>query len=115
MTGTALAAANRALRLRPSREVALPALIFLAFALLPLFASLTAKQYLLDLAASVIVFAVAAVALDLLVGYAGLISLGHARSSGLAPMLWDFYPPRVSMTRSSRCRSRSRCRCCSPG
>jgi len=47
MTGTALAAANRALRLRPSREVALPAPIFLAFALLPLFASLIAKQYLL--------------------------------------------------------------------
>ena len=61
MTGTALAAASRALRLRPSREMALPALVILAFALLPLFASLMAKQYLLDLAACVIVFAVAAV------------------------------------------------------
>ena len=44
-TGTALAAASRALRLRLSREVALPALIFLAFEPLPLFASLMAKQY----------------------------------------------------------------------
>jgi ABC-type branched-subunit amino acid transport system permease subunit len=38
MTGAALATARRARRLRPSREVVLPALTFLAFALLPLFA-----------------------------------------------------------------------------
>jgi branched-chain amino acid transport system permease protein len=90
MTGTALAAASRALRLRPSREVALPALIFLAFALLPLLASLMAKQYLLDLAPCVIVFAVAAVALDLLVSYAGLTSFGHAAFVGLGAYAVEF-------------------------
>ncbi len=90
MTGTTLAAASRALRLRPSREVALPALIFLAFALLPLFASLIAKPYLLDLAACVIVFAVAAVALDLLVSYAGLTSFGHAVFVGLGAYAAEF-------------------------
>ena len=63
--------------------MALPALIFLVFALLPLFAWLTAQQYLLDLAARIMVFAVAAVALDLLVGYGGLISFGHAGFIGL--------------------------------
>jgi branched-chain amino acid transport system permease protein len=90
MTGTALAAASRAIRLRPSREAALPALIFLAFALLPLLASLMAKQYLLDLAACVIVFAVAAVALDLLVSYAGLTSFDHAVFVGLAAYAVEF-------------------------
>jgi branched-chain amino acid transport system permease protein len=82
MTGAALAAASGARSLRPARDI-LPALIFLVFALLPIIASLTAKQYLLDVGARMMVFAVAAVALDLLVGYAGLISFGHAAFVGL--------------------------------
>ena len=82
MNGAAVAAASasRSLRLTPN---ILPALIFLVFALLPVVASLTARQYLLDFGARMMVFAVAAVALDLLVGYAGLISFGHAAFVGL--------------------------------
>ncbi len=80
---TALAADSAVHVRRPTRDRVLPALIFLVFALLPVFASLTAKQYLLDIGARMIVFAVAAVALDLLVGYAGLISFGHAAFVGL--------------------------------
>jgi len=83
MTAATLAAASRSRLLRPTRDVALPLLIFLMFALLPLFAWLTAQQYLLDLGARMMVFAVAAVALDLLVGYGGLISFGHAGFIGL--------------------------------
>ncbi len=83
MTGAALTAGSGARALRPTRDVAVPALMFVVFALLPLFASLTAKQYLLDVGARMMVFAVAAVALDLLVGYAGLISFGHAAFVGL--------------------------------
>src|SRR5208282_4609713 len=83
MTGAALAAAARSGMLRPRRDIALPGLIFLAFALLPLFASLLAEQYLVDLATRVMIFAVAAVALDLLVGYGGLVSFGHAAFVGL--------------------------------
>ena len=60
-----------------------PAVIFLAFALLPLIAWLGAEKYLLDVGARIMVFAVAAVALDLLVGYGGLISFGHAAFIGL--------------------------------
>ncbi len=82
MTGAALATASGARALRPARDI-LPMLIFLAFALLPVVASLTARQYLLDVGARMMVFAVAAVALDLLVGYAGLISFGHAAFIGL--------------------------------
>ena len=82
MTGAALATASGARALRPARDI-LPMLIFLVFALLPIVASLTARQYLLDVGARMMVFAVAAVALDLLVGYAGLISFGHAAFIGL--------------------------------
>jgi branched-chain amino acid transport system permease protein len=46
-------------------------------------ASLLAAQYLVDLAARVMIFAVAAVALDLVVGYGGLVSFGHAGFIGL--------------------------------
>jgi branched-chain amino acid transport system permease protein len=83
MTDAALAATTGARWLRPTRSVVLPAIIFLAFALLPAVASLTAKQYLVDVGARMIVFAVAAVALDLLVGYGGLISFGQAAFIGL--------------------------------
>jgi branched-chain amino acid transport system permease protein len=83
MTGASVAAVSEARVLRPRRDLVLPALIFLAFALLPVFASVLAQRYLLDVAARMMVFAVAAVALDLLVGYAGLISFGHAAFVGL--------------------------------
>jgi len=83
MNSAALSAGSTGRPLGLTRAWALPALIFLIFALLPLFASLTAKQYLLDIGGRMMVFAVAAVALDLLVGYAGLISFGHAAFVGL--------------------------------
>lgn len=68
---------------RERRGVALAVVIFVVFAALPPLAALTAHQYILDLAGRIMVFAVAAVALDLLVGYAGLISFGHAAFIGL--------------------------------
>jgi branched-chain amino acid transport system permease protein len=84
MVSAVLVAANNApARTGLARRLALPALIFLGLALLPPFAALTAHQYLLDLASRIMIFAVAAVALDLLVGYGGLISLGHAAFIGL--------------------------------
>jgi branched-chain amino acid transport system permease protein len=66
-----------------ARRLALPVAIFLVLALLPVAAALTKQEYLIDLATRVIVFAVAAVALDVLVGYGGLISFGHAGFIGL--------------------------------
>jgi branched-chain amino acid transport system permease protein len=62
---------------------ALPIGIFAVLAVLPLAALLTGGGYLVSLGARVMVFAIAAVALDLLVGYGGLISFGHAASIGL--------------------------------
>jgi branched-chain amino acid transport system permease protein len=83
MSGVTLAAPEAKERQPARRDVLLPGLIFAVFALLPVIAALTSKQYLVDVGARMMVFAVAAVALDLLVGYAGLISFGHAAFIGL--------------------------------
>jgi len=70
-------------RLHAAGRAALPAAMFALFALLPPFTALTAQQFLIDLGSRVMIFAIAAVALDLLVGYGGLISFGHAAFIGL--------------------------------
>ena len=62
---------------------ALPVVIFLLLALIPLIAPIAGGGYLVSLGARVMIFAVAAVALDLLLGYGGLISFGHAAFIGL--------------------------------
>ncbi len=83
MAAAAAVTIGEAGSLRPRRDLVLPAVVFLVFALLPLFAVLTARHYLVDTGTRIMVFAVAAVALDLLVGYAGLISFGQAAFIGL--------------------------------
>jgi branched-chain amino acid transport system permease protein len=60
-----------------------PVLIFAAFWLLPLAATMGAENYLLDLFTRVMIFAIAALGLDLIVGYGALISFGHAAFIGL--------------------------------
>jgi branched-chain amino acid transport system permease protein len=62
---------------------ALPIGMFLIFAVLPLVAPVAGGGYLVSLGARIMIFAVAAVALDLLIGYGGLISFGHAAFIGL--------------------------------
>ena len=61
----------------------LPAGIFLILALLPVVASLAGGSYLVSLGSRVMIFAIAAVSLDVLVGYGALISFGHAAFVGL--------------------------------
>src|SRR5882724_4209661 len=61
----------------------LPLTMFLLFAVLPLFATFTAESYVLGLVTRVMIFAIAALALDLLIGYGALISFGHAAFVGL--------------------------------
>lgn len=60
-----------------------PAAIFIAFALVPVFARFGAESYLLSLIGRVMIFAIAAIALDLLVGYGALVSFGHAAFIGI--------------------------------
>jgi branched-chain amino acid transport system permease protein len=61
----------------------LPALVFAIFALTPMVAAATAESYVLALVTRVMIFAIAAIALDLLVGYGALVSFGHAAFIGL--------------------------------
>jgi branched-chain amino acid transport system permease protein len=65
------------------RRHALPLSIFLALALAPIAAKLGPEGYILSLLTRVMIFAIAAVSLDLLLGYGGLISFGHAGFVGL--------------------------------
>ena len=62
---------------------ALPAAIFFVFAVLPLFAALSTESYVLSLVTRMMIFAIAALALDLLIGYGALVSFGHAAFMGL--------------------------------
>ena len=58
-------------------------LVFLALLLLPLAAWLFDDPYLLSLFSRIMIYALAAVSLDLVLGYAGLVSLGHAAFIGI--------------------------------
>jgi branched-chain amino acid transport system permease protein len=69
--------------LRSLGAEALPIAIFLLFVAIPIVAPFAGGGYLLSFSARVMIFAIAAVALDLLVGYCGLISFGHAAFIGL--------------------------------
>jgi branched-chain amino acid transport system permease protein len=64
--------------------ILLPCALLLAFIALPLIAPyLPGERYLLALFARVMIFAIAAISLDLILGYGGLVSFGHAAFLGL--------------------------------
>jgi branched-chain amino acid transport system permease protein len=67
----------------PISANALPLVIFLTFAVIPFGAALLGQSYFLSLVTRVMIFAIAALALDLLVGYGALVSFGHAAFMGL--------------------------------
>src|SRR5262249_9237843 len=70
------------LRQRPARDVVTFA-IFLALGCVPMAGALGPETYLLNLFMRVMIFAIAALALDLIVGYGALVSFGHAAFVGL--------------------------------
>jgi branched-chain amino acid transport system permease protein len=65
------------------RRLLLLTLAVLACALVPPAAMLTGQLYLVDLATRIMIFAIAAMALDLLIGYGGLVSFGHGAFIGV--------------------------------
>jgi branched-chain amino acid transport system permease protein len=81
MRAFARTAASRAVEL-PASTLALAALIGL-LAIAPLLARLGPESYILSLLTRAMIFAIAVVSLDLLVGYGALISLGHAAYLGI--------------------------------
>ena len=74
-------------KLQPATLVLL--LCLLALALLPLFA----EKYYIQLFTKMMIMAIFAMSLDLLVGYTGLVSLGHAAFFGLAGYVLAFAAP----------------------
>lgn len=68
---------------RPSSPWLVPILIFAILLFVPAIARFGGESYVLSLMTRVVILAMAAMALDLLVGYAGLVSLGHAAYLGL--------------------------------
>lgn len=59
------------------------AVLVLALLLLPLLAWWTGERFYLDLATRLVAFTIAAVSLDLILGYGGMISFGHAAFIGI--------------------------------
>ena len=82
MSEAALSAPARSGRARWSAN-ALPVAIFVIFAVTPLFAVFFTESFVLSIVTRVMIFAVAALALDLLIGYGALVSFGHAAFVGL--------------------------------
>lgn len=74
-------------KFRPATVVLL--LCLLALALLPLFA----EKYYIQLFTKMMIMAIFAMSLDLLVGYTGLVSLGHAAFFGVAGYMLAFAAP----------------------
>src|SRR5690606_21274970 len=68
---------------KPMAGYILPLVIFGCFAVVPLLSAFGAESYLLGLVTRVMIFAIAALALDLLVGYGALVSFGHAAFVGI--------------------------------
>src|SRR5262245_65159919 len=82
MAAAALASVRPARRSRFAGH-ALPVVLFLLFATLPILAAFKAEAYVLSLVTRVMILAIAALALDLLIGYGALVSFGHAAFIGL--------------------------------
>jgi branched-chain amino acid transport system permease protein len=61
-----------------SRRGIVCALVLLGFALLPLFSTVLDTAYYTKLATRIMIYALAAVSLNFILGYGGLVSLGHA-------------------------------------
>ncbi len=57
--------------------------VLAAFALAPVFTALMDQPYLLDIATRMLCLAIAAVSLNLILGYGGMISFGHAAFIGI--------------------------------
>jgi branched-chain amino acid transport system permease protein len=61
----------------------LVALVCVALALLPVYSSLTGNVFLLTLLTRIIILALAATSLNLILGYGGMVSFGHAAYLGV--------------------------------
>jgi branched-chain amino acid transport system permease protein len=82
MTVTPVLGRLRGVRRPDVSRLAGPVLLA-AFALLPIYAELSGDDYLLSVAARMLIWALAAVSLNLILGYGGMPSFGHAAFFGI--------------------------------
>ncbi|MGL4635639.1 MAG: branched-chain amino acid ABC transporter permease [Beijerinckiaceae bacterium] len=66
-----------------SRNILLPVLLFVALASVPLLGYVMRDGFILSLVSRVMIFAIAAIALDLILGFGALVSFGHAAFIGI--------------------------------
>ena len=59
------------------------ALVLVLLALLPLLTALFDQRYLLSIGTRIVIWAIAAVSLNMILGYGGLVSFGHAVFFGI--------------------------------
>ncbi|MFI5014641.1 MAG: branched-chain amino acid ABC transporter permease [Hyphomicrobiales bacterium] len=64
-------------------RIAAPAILFALLALAPLLGLIGAERYVLALFTRCMIFAIAAIGLDFVLGYGGLVSFGHAAFIGI--------------------------------
>ncbi|VVE76640.1 branched-chain amino acid ABC transporter permease [Pandoraea captiosa] len=64
-------------------RTAVPILLLVLLALVPIYATFAQQPFFLTLFGRIVVFAIAAVSLDLILGYGGMVSFGHALYLGL--------------------------------
>jgi len=64
-------------------QEAVPVVLFLALAAVPFAAAAIGEPFYLSLVTRVMIFAIAALALDFVLGYGGMVSLGHAAFIGV--------------------------------
>ncbi len=64
-------------------SLVLPVTVFVALFILPFWAEAAKETFYINMAARMIVYAIACTALNLALGYGGLISFGHALFLGL--------------------------------
>jgi branched-chain amino acid transport system permease protein len=69
--------------MRPAKPFVLPLLLFVLFAIVPFAAGFGPKTFILALATRIMILGIAAMSLDLLIGYGTMISFGHAAFVGI--------------------------------
>jgi branched-chain amino acid transport system permease protein len=65
------------------REILLPLLVFVLLAMVPLLGLVMRDGFVLSLVSRVMIFAIAAIGLDLILGFGALVSFGHAAFVGI--------------------------------
>jgi branched-chain amino acid transport system permease protein len=69
--------------MRPRRRALVTIVTLAALAAVPVIAGLAYQPFYLDLFRRIMIFAIAAVSLDIILGYGGMVSLGHAAYLGI--------------------------------